>query len=826
MAAGQGRTYYPYRDLDEVTLIDPKLIDPFRDTLFAGKYNLLLGSGASLSSRNRHGARLRGMEKLRADICKLTGVKNATSISRAYALLTSDQRQSELIDKYSRCQPATELRPLRRCLWKRIFTFNIDDVIENLYREKDRAQKLTTLNFDSVFEPDTGKLELQCIHLHGFVGEAQKGFVFSHYEYVRMFQGNNPWMLLLSEVLPSESFIIAGTSFNEIDLEYYLSRRTSRTPRRGRGPSLLIEPNPDSATLADCKKYDLILVKAELGQFLTWIDESFPNRPSANGLLVPPAENLFRSKINPTTLLRFFNDFELVQPRAAMHDATPRPYMYGAEPKWSDINEHLDVERSANQITMDWLTEWLKKPSYKERMLLISDGPATGKSTLLKRVGHDLASLGRVVLHVRTLEKIDIRTAAWCLQQRTSPTVILVDNFADCARQFRDLLEEIGSSADVAIVGVERVYRREHVDVVMSDAPVAVKKLGNPTAGELDQLLEKYRTYGLIADTKFINDRQRAIGVLRGEPIAMAVCRILNDYRPLNRIVDSIWEAATETQRKIYLACALARHCYAAGVRRSILQVIVEPDFSVDELLGEQCPLPLATHPSDDDFMLPQSVIVAEHVLTRISRRERGLMIDVFTGLAKGIAPRVNRKAIKRRTPEARLAGRLFDADKIVRPFLAARSEDFYIAARDAWEWNSRYWEQRSLLIAERDIKTSLQFARHAVAIEVHPFPLTTLGTVLLKSLDSCANESDRSSVFAEAFTVLSRAISMEENDARVTVRPFSTLLIGTSKFLGNGGSLTLEQYNAIRSYADDARYRYGGDPGVATAIKNLDSLL
>ena len=543
-------------------------------------------------------------------------------------------------------------------------------------------------------------------------------------------------------------------------------------------------------------------------------------------LIVPPVTDLFRSTIAPTTLLRFFSDFELVPTRTATESIpTTRAYMYGAEPTWSDIEEHLDVERHANQAAMNWLTNWLERPSRRERVLLVSEGPAAGKSTLLKRVGHDLASLGRVVLHVRTLAKIDIKTAAHCLCQRTSPSVILVDNFADYADQIRDLLDETQSIANVAVMGAERGYRKEYIDIVMSDTPVAVRTLGDPTTNELDQLLEKYQESGLVADRILAGNRSQAIKTLRGDPIAISVCRILNDFRPLDRIVDSLWEAANAKQREVYLACALAHRCHGAGVRQTVIQMIAGSDFSVDNSLGTGCPLPLALHPTDNDFLLPQSAVVAEHILTRISKQDRDLMIKVFTGLANCIAARVNRIAVRMRTPEARLAGRLFDADKIVRPLLRAHAEDFYIAAKDAWEWNSRYWEQRALLIADRDIRTAVQFARHAVTIEVHPLPLTTLGKVLLLSLDSCASEIDRAGVFADAFSVLSQAISMEADNTRVTIHPFSTLLIGTSKFLEEGGSLTLEQHDAIRGYAADARYRYGEDVGVAAAIRRLDSL-
>ena len=802
------------------------LTKTFRDTLFAGKYNLLLGSGASANSRDRYGALLRGTEELRQDICVLTGARSDTSLPRAYSLLSSSQRQTELVDRYSHCQPGRELIPLRQYLWKRIFTFNIDDVVENLYVGENKVQEVQPINFNSVFIPDTNVSEVQCIHLHGHAKQPEPGFVFSHNEYARILQGNNPWMLLLSEILPSDSFIIAGTSLNEVDLEYYLTRRTSNTPRRGRGPSLLIEPSPDAATRADCERYDLTLVEAEFGEFLAWVKRTFPNPPSARKLIVPPVKELFRSEVAPATLLRFFNDFELVTPKPTTENTTPRPYMYGAEPTWSDIEEHLDVERHENQVVMNWFTNWLIQPSADERTLLISGEPATGKSTLLRRVGHDLASLGHVILHVRTLAKIDVRAAAQCLRQRTSPSIILVDNFADYVEQVRDLLDETRGNTSVAILGVERGYRREHIDVIMSDVPLIERTLGDPIIDEIEQLLEKYRQAGLIADRALVQNLRQGARTLLGESMAISVCRILNDFRPLDRIVGSLWDAATAVQRRVYVSCALAHRCHSSGVRQSVMQMIAGSSYSMADSLGPARPLPLAFNSSDDDFLLPQSVVIGERVLDRVAKQDPGLMIDVFTSLAQHIAPRVNRMAIRMRTPEARLAGRLFDADKIVRPLLRAYAEEFYIAAKDTWEWNSRYWEQRALLIADRDIRTALQFARHAVAIEVHPYPLTTLGKMLLKSLDSCAGDSERARVYGEAFSALSQAISVESRHARVTIHPFSTLLLGTSKFLEDGGNLTLEQHDAIRRYMDDARFRYGEDLRVVEAVKRLDSLM
>jgi hypothetical protein len=806
-------------------LLDKRIIEPFRDTFFAGKYNLLLGAGVSLKSRNRHGHLLRGTEQLRADICALTGTSGATSLTRAYGLMTPAQRQSELIDKYSKCQPGAELFPLPRCIWKRIFTFNIDDVVEALYAQGGQ-QRLVPLNFDSTFEPDTDISELQCVHLHGSALQPDSGFVFSYVEYARALRGNNPWMLLLSEILPSEPFIIAGTSLNEVDLEFYLGRRTSSTPRKGRGPSLLIDPYPDNATLADCERYDLTLVKAGIGEFLAWIEQTFPSRPSVNRLTVPPIDHLFRSKISPANLLRFFSDFELVSGRSAAKSSVPKPYMYGAEPTWPDIDEHLDVERQANQPVMSWATAWLDRPSKKERVLVVSEEAATGKSTVLKRVGHDLAALGRIVLNVRTLSRIDVDTAAICLGQLASPCIVLVDNCADYVEQLRDLLAETELTASVAFLGAERRYRQEYIDLVLSDVSVAVKRLDAPTAPELEQLLEKYQQAGLLADKGFAGNPQRAVVVLQRDTIAVAVCRILNDFRPLDRIIESVWDAADADQRKVFLACALAHRCHATGVRYSVLQNVAGMQFAVSDAIGSGRPLPLAINPSDDDFLVPQSAVIADRVLGRASKLDRDLMLEVFTALAESLAPRVNRRAITMRTPEARLAGRLFDGDKIVRPLLEAEAESFYVAAKSSWGWNSRYWEQRALLIADRDIRTALQYARHAVAIEEHPLPLTTLGKVLLKSLDSVGGVAEQAKIFSEAFSTLDRAITREAEKARVTVHPFSTLLTGTARYLERGGELTLEQHDTVARYLAETRHRFGGDVGLAATVGRLDALL
>ena len=182
-------------------------------------------------------------------------------------------------------------------------------------------------------------------------------------------------------------------------------------------------------------------------------------------------------------------------------------------------------------------------------------------------------------------------------------------------------------------------------------------------------------------------------------------------------------------------------------------------------------------------------------------------------------------KAIMRRSLEARLAGRLFDADKIVKPLLVEEwPRRSHVSVQKLWEWNSRYWEQRALLQAETDIAMGVQFARHAVAIERHPFPLTTLGKLLLQAMEN--ESSGRAPLFDEAFETLSSAIENAVTLSRISVHPFGSLLSGVSRYLELGGTLTTHQRLSTDRFRAEARSRFSGDALIGEVLNRLDTLM
>jgi hypothetical protein len=808
-------------------MIAQGLKSSFQNSLLSGSYNLLLGSGISLDSKNQHGKFLRSTEDLRRDLCRITGAKDSTNLQSVYALLSPQHKEQELIAEFSNCIPGPSLKYLPNYLWQRLFTFNIDDVIETLYERTGFAkQKIIPVNFDSAFEATPSRDELLSIHLHGWVRAPEIGFVFSASEYVRVMRNLNSWMHLLSGILPTEPFIIAGTSLNEIDLEYYLNHRTPETPRKGRGPSLLIEPNPDAVTRLYCKRYGLELITATFGEFLDWLKQEIPNPPSLADISIPIVPKLLTEAKSQKQLLSFFNDFEIVSATELPSSAVPSPFQYGREPDWKDIQQHYDIERKDSEIILNYARNIMKSAEpIPYRILLILDDSGTGKTTLIKRVAYNLARMGTPVFYVRTSSRINVNVAAEVLSSISRECIIIVDGLADHIEQIIDLVEKTTNTNRVYVIAAERRYRYEHIKLFIDSVFCKIITLEKMNNIENRRLIEQYRQYGLIGNQAAIDNPSLFTEHIAPHPIAISICLILNDFKPMESIIDSLWRESQEWDRNIYLSVSLAQYCYRVGLRYHLLQSLSGPHKTINKVIDRNIPLQLTTNPNDDNFVIALNSVISERILLKISKEDIATLREIFVSLAMSLAPYVNRNAIKSRTSEARLARRLFDADKIVKPLLGkSEAEAFYIAVKKNWEWNSRYWEQRALLIYEDDIKTAIQYARHAVSIERHPFPLTTLGKLLLRIMDS--SRRNCSEIYNESYEFLTEAIEWESINSRISIHPYSTLLMGTIRYLELGGELNERQREKVDIYAENARRRYSRDPVIMNYLSKLDYLL
>ena len=330
--------------------IDSNLLDEMKGTLLAGGYSLFLGAGANVGGKDRSGRELPLSDQLRQELVTLTGLKPNSSLARAYAQLKQAQIDTHLTDRFSNCVPGESLLHVPSFVWKRIYTLNIDDAVEAAYNKVTSHQIVEVKSHKSPYIDANDVNVIQVIHVHGWSTKPDDGYVFSLEEYAGAMGPNSPWTAVLAHTLATEPFIIAGTSLEEPDIEYFLRGRKSDLIRKDRGPSFLVEPNPDVGTLRDCERHGLHLYRGTLLEFFTELACAFPARPLPTNATSSMSSSLFTVAPNGRERALFSRDFSYVVPQQVPENADLAFYV-GRQPTLTDVSLGRDVSRESNYAT-------------------------------------------------------------------------------------------------------------------------------------------------------------------------------------------------------------------------------------------------------------------------------------------------------------------------------------------------------------------------------------------------------------------------------------------------------------------------------------------
>lgn len=796
-------------------------LERLKVSLFSGRYNLLVGAGISLDSMEQDGKTfLPSGGSLLDELSSLKGVKGRP-LTKIYQLLDDSEIESRLTRRFSRNIPGPTVKLIPDFIWNQVYTFNIDDALETAYKtNKSPKQKGVAVNFNEPFSHAKPAERLQIVHLHGYSQQPDSGYVFAQTEYASISKSQNPWMMILSQTLATEPFIISGTSLSEPDLEFYLSHRTVHSGRSDRGPSILVEPYPDAVTESDCIRHGLILIKSTLAEFLTWLKTELGEVPTLETVTLPSFENLFLSDLPALTKVSFFSSVERVEPVATNTTGEYSGFFFGQQPTWQDLQAEIDVAVRDTRSVVSKIQFFLKGGAAPFRSIALIGDAGTGKTTNLRRIAYDLAKDGETIFFLRRHADVNYDDMLSCFRSINGRCALFIDGAAENVGFIRLLLEKPDLEEKVIIVLGERAYRKEHLQSNLEEYSVDYQNIASWKSRNYVQLIELFRDTGLLASAEALKNPGMAASKLADDPVSIGACRLLNNFRPFEKIVQSLWDDTSDDARRTYLTASLAEFCVPDGIKYSLLQA-TQKGYNIEEQLLSTNPLQLGYSLDNSDFILPLNATIGERILDMSSKLDKSMLLDVFVNLANAVAPYVNRKAIIHRTTEARLSGRLFHSEDVVTKFLGTQAEQFYVRTKKSWEWNSRYWEQRALELSERNLTVAIQHARQAVAIEGHSFPWTTLASLLIRKMNN--SPEFRDSAFLEAFEYLIKALDF---DARKLKRhnghAYTTLFRGADRFYELGGILSKVDTAELISRMSDAEILLKRNSGVQISREKL----
>ena len=398
-------------------------IQKLREVLLNGNPMLFLGAGFSYGSKNSYGDMATG-NTLKNEIYNIF-VKD--TIEDSYEkevkqftlqelcgfvndhLKKKDELKSYLIKRFQDVEPASFHYLLSKYPWKKIYTVNIDDLVEHIcYKNHIDFVVQNTSKEKPV------KDELEYVKLHGCVNAPDEPLIFSKTEYDNLissrlnFKHNN----LISDI-QNENFIFVGASLDERDIDYYISQYENAGHFR-KGKLFFIEPYPTLKLQMRVERLEGTIIKWTAEEFLRFVE---------------------KINFNPTELekrkMRLI--YSGVYPLKDVLNSVPKedPYeskLYeGYNSNWHDLKEGWLFEPSSIYEIYEKINQidFSKNNNY---CLALYGNAFCGKDCILKLVAYYLEKKGVEVLEFKG-KKLDIRVLKEYISNSTNENyALLVEN--------------------------------------------------------------------------------------------------------------------------------------------------------------------------------------------------------------------------------------------------------------------------------------------------------------------------------------------------------------------------------------------------------------
>lgn len=326
-----------------------------------GRAVLYLGAGASATSTNQSGRTVlqgKALANLLADEAGLPykGEPLRDVLNAVLGSKISHQRLDQIIyDNYTRTKPSDELVDLLKFSWFRIYTFNLDDCIENISNSIQTRRYFNGLS-DKVKQHE-GISFLQVIHLHGEAWKPEHRFVLTEQQYNEQIAKGADWYREAANDYANNVPIFIGSRLQEPILSFELDRARPKSDS-GLGQAYLI--TPDALTdieIASLNARNIEVIPGTLKEFVeilrettkknTFSPKDILNEQGLFGKSIVEKTNISATDIQTANHIRLLwkgnGESLIVPPSQKDRKALARSFLEGSPPSWELVATDIPV---------------------------------------------------------------------------------------------------------------------------------------------------------------------------------------------------------------------------------------------------------------------------------------------------------------------------------------------------------------------------------------------------------------------------------------------------------------------------------------------------
>lgn len=409
---------------------------------------LFTGSGYSKGAQNGNGKEIPSGEGLKLLI--IESLLGFTKESEEYQQLkeaslsdictfaaneiSSQRLKDYMISVFRDCAPQEYHKVIAQFPWKKIYTTNIDDLMENAVERG----KLTVQNTSRQFSFTQAKSK-EYLKLHGCVRNPDGEIVFSRRDYIdSMMKSTDYRFSSFASDMQTENFIFIGTSYDEIDLDYYLKLYEHNGNRSVQGKAFFINPSP---TIIFASK-----VRKAGGEIIEWTTEEF-----ATHLKSLQSSKQFGDSRTTSEIPSYINVNKLYDRCKTIVNYRSNLYL-GEYPEWRDVFYDWDFINPQIQSVFNQILQSVESKAPHIAVASLHGRSLSGKSTYLKRLGYMFMSEGYQVYEFVGRRMDYYYFYKRCCELPDSNIALLVDNGSFYYAAIRSLVAQFQKSCKTIVV--------------------------------------------------------------------------------------------------------------------------------------------------------------------------------------------------------------------------------------------------------------------------------------------------------------------------------------------------------------------------------------
>jgi hypothetical protein len=710
---------------------------------------LFLGAGFSRDATNSAGAHIPLSQEVAETLwktAKFPGEYDGTELRYLYDAARKRQgdgtirrllQELLLVSKYP-----DWYRSVAGWYWRRIYTTNIDNLIEAIYGGTAGLPFLErVIPPDEFSDRDAFLRRIQCIKLHGSADDLGKPIVFSPIEYGRRASLHDVWYDHFLRDYSTYPTLLVGTELNEPLFWQYLAARQEK-PRgapESRPKSFLVSPNISRARSEALSVYNIEPIDGTAEQFFQWISQldGFSSPRESVLLEVDPTlehvialEREGASRVQVSTAECFFGTFEQVQARPASASAR-RDFLLGVQPGWDDIVRGLDADREINKLLKDSLKAKYTSEQRHVPVLVLHGSAGSGKTTSAMRVAYTMALEGVPTYFATGRNRPDPRQVCEYIRGLTARPILIFDNAAPDV----NLIDELKTSAEklpikpllLVTLRSNQWFQKRYVFQDYEE----LSEIGFPdlSAYDIQQILTVLERESFLgALLKLSPDERFEIFSEKARKQILVAMREATKGKPFDEILRDEYNCIAPSEaRLLFLIAAIpSMRQYHVGFGE-LVSAMDLPPAETGALLRQALSGIVVPHPQQNDRFAVRHPVIAEFVVSEVANPET--LADAYARYLEVLAHEINLDRDAKTSRTRRLCRDLINHENLrnLFPRYPHLVRQVYDAVRDHFGHDGHFWLQYGVYEVEfGHLDLAENYLLQAQGLIPHSEPLTT----------------------------------------------------------------------------------------------------